>query len=150
MKVHISLFYIYIPVFQEQIPKKHFQPACRHVLSREEENIIAQFGEITPAAGDVFKMLNDADMKFGTVTDEDGEEVELTHGNYIKFLESHDRSVRKEAYEGCYKAYRALINTLAAAYNYSVKGDCLHARMGIRRKGRMCTYFGSEFCCRGI
>ncbi|MCI2061161.1 MAG: oligoendopeptidase F [Eubacteriaceae bacterium] len=115
-----------------------------HVLSKEEENIIAQFGEITPAAGDVFKMLNDADMKFGTVTDEDGEEVELTHGNYIKFLESHDRSVRKQAYEGCYKAYRALINTLAAAYNYSVKGDCLHARMRKYDSARQCALSGGN------
>ena len=52
-----------------------------HVLSKEEESLMAQFGEITGAPKQIFSMINDADMKFGTVVDEDGDEVELTHGN---------------------------------------------------------------------
>lgn len=100
-----------------------------HILSKEEENILAQFSEITPAVSDVFKMLNDADIKFETIKNEDGNEVTLTHGNYISFMQSREREVRRQAYEGCYNAYRALINTLAATYNYSVKGDCVESRI---------------------
>ena len=90
-----------------------------HVLSTAEENILAQLSEVTGASGDIFKMLNNADLTFGTVVDEDGDTVNLTHGNYITFMESHDREVRKSAFSNMYEAYKALINTIAAAYNYN-------------------------------
>lgn len=104
-----------------------------HVLTKAEENILAQMGEITGATNDIFTMLNNADIKFGTITDEDGDQVELTHGNYITFMESHDRNVRKEAYEHMYAAYKSMINTIASAYNYNTKTDVISAR--IRKYG---------------
>jgi oligoendopeptidase F len=100
-----------------------------HVLNPDEENLLAQFGEITPATSDIFTMLNNADLKFGVIRGEDGEEAELTHGNYITFMESHDREVRKAAFETMYQAYRQLINTLASTYSYSVKTDVVTARI---------------------
>lgn len=100
-----------------------------HVLSKEEENLLAQFGEITSATNDIFSMINDADMKFGTITDEDGDEVEVTHGNYIMLLQSHDRRVRKEAFEHMYNAYDRQKNTIAATYNYNTKTDVIGARV---------------------
>lgn len=104
-----------------------------HVLTKSEENILAQMGEITGATNDIFTMLNNADIKFGKITDEDGDEVELTHGNYITFMESHDRSVRKEAYEHMYAAFKSMINTIGTAYNYNTKTDVISAR--IRKYG---------------
>ncbi len=100
-----------------------------HVLSAEEENLLAQLSEVTGASGDIFKMLNNADLTFGTVVDEDGDTVNLTHGNYINFMESHDREVRKSAFSNMYEAYKALINTIATAYNYNVKDDVVTARI---------------------
>ncbi len=100
-----------------------------HVLSTEEENILAQLSEVTGASGDIFKMLNNADLTFGTLVDEDGDTVNLTHGNYITFMESHDRDVRKAAFTNMYEAYKALINTIATAYNYNVKDDVVTARI---------------------
>lgn len=100
-----------------------------HVLSKEEENIMAQLGEITGATNDVFTMINNADIKFGTIIDEDGDEVEITHGRYTGFMESHDRRVRKEAFEHMYEAYDNLKNTLATNYNYNTKTDVITARI---------------------
>lgn len=100
-----------------------------HVLSKEEENILAQFSEITSATNDIFSMINDADIRFGKITDEDGDQVELTHGNYVGFLQSHDRKVRKEAFERMYAAYEKQKNTLAATYNYNTKTDVIGARI---------------------
>ncbi len=100
-----------------------------HVLSREEENILAQMGEITGATNDIFTMLNNADIKFGKITDEDGDEVELTHGNYITFMESHSRQVRKDAYEQMYAPFKSMINTIGATYNYNTKTDVISARI---------------------
>ena len=101
----------------------------QHVLSQEEENILAQMSEITDATDTIFTMLNNADLKFGEITDEDGDLAEVTHGNYIKFMESHDRRVRKEAYTHVYEAYKGLINTIAQTYNYNVKTDVVSARI---------------------
>jgi oligoendopeptidase F len=100
-----------------------------HILTKSEENILAQMGEITGATNDIFTMLNNADIKFGKITDEDGDEVELTHGNYIKFMESHDRKVRKEAYDHMYAAFKSMINTIGTAYNYNTKTDVITARL---------------------
>ena len=100
-----------------------------HVLDGNEEAIMAQMGEVTGATGDIFTMLNNADMTFADIRGEDGEEAALTHGSYIKFMESHDRDVRKAAYESMYDSYKKLINTIAATYNYNTKTDVVTARI---------------------
>ena len=100
-----------------------------HVLSAESENLLAQMSEVTQATSDIFTMLNNADIKFGTITDEDGNKVEMSHGNYIKFMQSKDRSVRKAAYEAMYDAFSKLINTIASNYNYNTKNDVISARI---------------------
>ncbi len=101
----------------------------QHVLTQAEENILAQMSEVTDATDTIFTMLNNADLKFGEIRDEDGDLAEVTHGNYIKFMESHDRNVRREAYTHVYEAYKALINTIAQTYNYNVKTDVVSARI---------------------
>lgn len=100
-----------------------------HVLSKAEENIMAQLSEVTNASGDIFTMLNNADIRFGTVTDDEGNSLELTHGNYITLMESHSREVRKEAFTHMYEAYKKQINTIAAAYSYNTKTDVVTARI---------------------
>ncbi|MDR0570769.1 MAG: oligoendopeptidase F [Clostridiales Family XIII bacterium] len=100
-----------------------------HILSKPEESLIAQYSEVTGATNDIFSMINNADMKFGTVTDQNGEEAELTHGNYVLFLESPDRRTRKEAFEKMYGAYARQRNTLAATYSYNTKTDAVAARV---------------------
>ena len=101
----------------------------QHVLTKEEENILAQLSEVTDAADAIYTMLNNADMKFGTIIDEDGDEVEVTHGNYIKFMKSHDRRVREEAFTRMYEAYKGLLNTISTAYSFNVKNDVIGARI---------------------
>ena len=115
-----------------------------HILTAAEENILAQMSEVTGATNDVFTMLNNADMTFGTVTDEDGDLVSLTHGNYITFMESHDREIRKSAFTNMYEAYKALINTLATNYNYNVKTDVVTARIRRYRSARQAALSGGN------
>lgn len=100
-----------------------------HVLSKNEENIMAQMGEITGATNNIFTMLNNADLDFGTVTDGKGNETELTHGNYILFMEDRDRNVRKQAFEKMYETYSSLINTIGSTYNFNTKTDVVTARI---------------------
>lgn len=100
-----------------------------HVLSKPEEKILALSADLALAAGNIFTMLNNADIKFGLIRDENGQEVELTKGRYGRFMESHDRRVREEAFHALYSAYGKLGNTLAASLSASVKKDVFYARV---------------------
>ncbi len=100
-----------------------------HILTGAEENILAQLSEISPATNNIFTMLNNADIKFGKIKDENGNEVNLTHGNYISFMESHNRRVREDAYTAMYTAYKNLINTISTTYSYNTKTDVINARI---------------------
>lgn len=91
-----------------------------HVLSKAEEALLAQVGNLAQAPQNIFSMLNNADLKFPKIKDEDGKEVELTHGNYIKFLESSDREVRRNAFKAVYETYRKQKNTIAATLSANV------------------------------
>ncbi|MEA4815236.1 MAG: oligoendopeptidase F [Lachnospiraceae bacterium] len=98
-----------------------------HTLSPECEELLAKTGEISEAGQSIFIMLNDADMKFGAIKDENGEKIELTKGRYVHFLENADRRVRKDAFNTLYDAYIRNRNTIAAAYSASVKKDVFYA-----------------------
>ncbi len=100
-----------------------------HVLPKEQEALMAQFGEMMSAPQNIFGMINNADIKFGSIQDEEGETVEVTHGKYIKFLESPNRQVRKDAFEALFSAYEQQKNTIASTFNYNVKGDVLSSRI---------------------
>jgi len=100
-----------------------------HTLSAREEEILAQASEVANAPATIFGMLNNADITFPMITDEQGEEVELTKGRYIQFMESKDRRVRKEAFEALYATYGKHKNTIAATLAAVVKRDVFFARV---------------------
>lgn len=99
-----------------------------HSLSPQEEAILAAAGEMAQAPSNVFGMFNNADLKFGTIKDEEGNDVEVTHGRYSRFIESKDRRVRKDAFFAMHEAYGKWRNTLAATYSASVRKDVFYAR----------------------
>ena len=92
-----------------------------HILSKEMEELLAGVDEVAEGPKDTFMMFNNADIKFPVITGEDGEPVEITHGKYVKLLESQNRDVRKAAFEGLYESYGKFKNTLAATYRANVK-----------------------------
>ncbi len=98
-----------------------------YVLSEKEERIMALQSESGETSSNVFSLLNDVDMSFGTVTVE-GKDLPLTHSTWSDFLENHDRNIRKEAYNKFYGVFESHANTLAALYSGSIKNDIFHAR----------------------
>ncbi|WP_284644919.1 oligoendopeptidase F [Paenibacillus silviterrae] len=100
----------------------------QHVLSQNEEALLAQVGNLAQAPGTIFGMLNNADLKFPKVKNEKGEEVELTHGRYIQFLESRNREVRKNAFEAMYATYAKQKNTIAATLAANVTKNVFYAK----------------------
>lgn len=101
----------------------------KHILSEEMEAVLAKASEIGKAPRNIFQMFNNADIDFGTVHDEKGNEVQLSHGRYVQFLESHDQKVRKEAFEKLYTAYDKFRNTLAAAFSANLQQELFFAQM---------------------
>ena len=101
----------------------------KHVLSKEMEEVMAQVSQIANGPENIFSMFNNADLRFGTLQDEEGNSVELTHGRYAQFLESSDRNVRKAAFERLYDTYGQFQNTLAATFEANVKQAGFFAKM---------------------
>lgn len=100
-----------------------------HILSKTEEALLAQVGNLSSAPQTIFGMLNNADMKFPKIKDEHGKEVELTHGNYIQFLENPNRSVREAAFKAVYDTYGKQKNTIAATLNANVNKNIFYSKV---------------------
>lgn len=99
-----------------------------HTLSQKEEELVAQVGELSSAPRTIFGMIDNADMKFGTVT-VDGEEIQLTKGKYSQLLEHPDQQVRQEVFRTFYKPYLQQKNTIAATLSSSIKKDVFYSRI---------------------
>jgi len=99
-----------------------------HVLSDKEERLLSLSGEMASSFNNIFSMLSDADMKFAPIKDENGNELELSHGRYRLYLDSPNREIRRQAYESMYNAYKNQINTLAVLYSSSVKKNVFYTR----------------------
>lgn len=99
-----------------------------HVLSEKEEKILNDVSEALDTADDAFTALNNIDVKFGKIKDENGEKVELTSSNYTRFLSSKCDRVRKEAFKKKHAYYKSHINTLSALYIGEVKSDVFYSK----------------------
>jgi oligoendopeptidase F len=99
-----------------------------HIMSPEIENILALSGNVTRGFGQIFSMIDDADIKYPAIKDENGNEVELTKERYSVMLESADRRVRKDASDAYNRAYFAYENTLAATLSSSINSDIFYAK----------------------
>ncbi|MDP4085145.1 MAG: oligoendopeptidase F [Bacillota bacterium] len=100
-----------------------------HVLSAVEEALLAEASEVMNASSTTFGMLNNADLEFPSIKDDDGNEVEVTHGRYSRFLESPDQRVRHDAFKAVYETYGKYNNTFASTLSGNVKKDNFNARV---------------------
>lgn len=99
-----------------------------HTRSPEVEELLADAGEMADGASQIFKMFNNADLKFPVIRNENGEEIQLTHGRYTSLLESRDRRVREDAFHAMYGAFGAYRNTLAATFQANVRQAAFYAK----------------------
>ncbi len=116
------------PAFSDyDVSLKNILAGKAHILSPEEEKILANVGAFSGQFQEVFNRLDSGDIKFDEITVR-GEKVKLGHGAYSTLLQDKDQSVRKLAFETYYKAYINVINTLAGLYEGSVKADVFRAK----------------------
>ncbi|MCC7234670.1 MAG: oligoendopeptidase F [Bryobacterales bacterium] len=99
-----------------------------HTLGDREEQLLASQGQMSQASNEVFRQLNDADLKFGTIQDARGRSLELGHSSFSALLHSPARPVRQRAFVQYYAQYEQHKNTLAATLNASAQRDVYYAR----------------------
>jgi oligoendopeptidase F len=113
---------LYAQVFDDLFREKE------HMLSEREEALLAAMGEVASGPEQIYDMLTNADVEFGTIIDEEGQETQLTHGRYQRFIISTDRRVRADAYNLLLNTYKTYRNTIAACYSTEVKKNIFYAR----------------------
>ena len=108
---------------------QHILEKKKHTLSKEEENLLANYSEILYAPKNIYDMLTNAEFKFGTLIDEEGKEVELTDTTYSIYIRSKNQNVRKQAYDLIFKKYSEFINTITEMYLTNVKQTAITAKL---------------------
>ncbi len=115
-----------------------------HTLSAEMEKLLASAGDVLNAPSNIFGMFDNVDLPLPEITDEKGDRIKLTHGNYGEFIRSRDRGVRKAAFDGMTGTYGKFGDTVTAMYASSVKGDLFTARARSFPSARAASLYGSE------
>jgi len=116
----------------------------KHTLDKEKEELLAMAGEVTSAPYNIFSLFTNADLKFATIKDEEGNDVELSHGRYGKALYSKDRAYRERAYKNYYKSYIEYVNTLTASFNANLKSHIFYSKARKYRSAREAALNGNN------
>ncbi len=99
-----------------------------HILSDDEEKILALAGEMSQSPENIYSMFSDADLKFPDAVDKNGKAHQVTHGSYIPLVQSSDRVLRKSAFESMYHTYDSYKNTCAATLAAQIKAVQFYAK----------------------
>ncbi|QIK69684.1 oligoendopeptidase F [Erysipelothrix sp. HDW6C] len=116
----------------------------QHILSDKEERILASAGEIFQGPSQTFGMINNADIQFPKIKDENGADVQLSHGRYALLMESADRGVRERAFKGMQTTFGDLKNTLASTLSGNVKIHNFNATIRGYNSARHAALFGND------
>ena len=115
----------------------------KHTLSEAEERVLELSGDAFQTPEKTFSALNDADLMFPMIKDENGTEIRLSHGNYIKMMESSNRTVRHDAFKGIYSVYSGLKNTFASLMDAEVRNHVVDAKMR-HYKSALCSSLSED------
>jgi oligoendopeptidase F len=99
-----------------------------HILGEGEERLMALSGPALGGPDEIFSQLTNVDFRFGTVKDEDGTEIELSHGTFASMLQRQSAEVRRKAWQQYYTEFEQHAFSLAATLASSVKGDVFRAK----------------------
>ena len=113
----------------------------KHTLSEEVELLLAKGGQYFSKNSDIFSYLNNADLEFPTIKNEEGKDIQISHGNYGKLLESTDRQVRKSAFDGMYQVYHQFQNTFATILSTEIKKNNYFATIRTHASSRASSLF---------
>ena len=121
--------------YEEQPELKYYEVSLKeirrlknHTLSKEMEQLLSSAMEMAQTPSNGFGMLSNADLKFPSVTDSEGNEIQISDGRFVPLQMSQDRALRREVFEKYYTRYSEFQNTWAALYDGQVKQQIFFAR----------------------
>ena len=100
-----------------------------HILSKEEENILANYAEVFNSSKNAFEILTNTELKFGMIELKNGEKVELTDSNYTVFMKTEDEDIREKAFNMYREKYKEFCGTIAELYLSKVRENVITARL---------------------
>jgi oligoendopeptidase F len=99
-----------------------------HTLPAREEELLAMSGNLAAVPEETYSVLQNAELPWPTMRDEQGQEITLSSARLDKYLRSPDRRLRRDAFLGAMGAYGHFQNTFAATFNGTVQRDLFYAR----------------------
>ena len=115
-----------------------------HTLSADIELILAQAGQFIAGNSQTFSYLNNADLVFPTIKGEDGQAIQITHGNFIKLLLSSNRQVRQAAFKALFSVYQQFQNTFASILGTEIKINNYQAKIRDFASARQASLFNNN------
>lgn len=115
-----------------------------HTRNMEVEQVLAMATEVSQAPRQIFSQLDNADLTFGTIQNDQGESVELSHGNFVSFLTSPSPTIRKNAFKTYYQAYESHKHSITATLAASIKKDCFVSRVKNYKSCREAALFSDN------
>ena len=100
----------------------------KHIRSEEVEELLAMSAMVARGPSTIFGLLDDADITYPSIKDENGDEVPLTKQRFAKFLESGDVRVRREASDAFYLPYKEHLNTIGASLSASINKELFYTK----------------------
>ncbi|MGD9158045.1 MAG: oligoendopeptidase F [Desulfobacteraceae bacterium] len=115
-----------------------------HTHDEKIEQILAMSQDFAQGMSQAFGQLDNVDLKFGNITDETGESIELSHGNFSTFLINPDREIRKKVFHQYYSEYKDHENTIATTLSYSNKKNIFYSRVRNFESARSAALFSDD------
>lgn len=120
----ISKDYSLIEQHMDEVPElkeyeynlKNIYRYQKHTLDEKTEKMLSTLSNSLSSSSNIYEVLTNSDLTYGTILDENNQEVELTDSNYVRYLESEDRDVRKRTFDLMYDKHAEFKNTIAATY----------------------------------
>ncbi len=115
-----------------------------HTLDEDKEQLLAMSLEMAQAPSQIFSQLDNADLTFGEIVDANGSRTQLSHGNFITFLMTPERKIRKQAFSQYYQTYQSHKHGIATALAHSVKKDVFYSRVRNHESCRKAALFSDN------
>lgn len=126
------------------IPLKKLRRRKPHTLSPPEERLLALGGAVMGGHHDTFSQLTNVDMRFGSLPNDDGEQIELTQSSFSSFLVQRKPEVRRAAFHQFYREFSEHRFTLASTLANSVRADVFYARARHHATAREASLFQDD------
>lgn len=105
------------------------QRTKEHLLSAEEEKIVAEAGLLAAAPSAIFSIFSNAEMPFPEITLSDGTTAKLNQAAYARLRASENRDDRKAVFDAFFGAFDQFKQTFGTQLSSQVNVDMFRARV---------------------